>query len=134
MPPPLPQPNRNAYVTALPLPSESTDVEPAATVVLDEEGIVQEATDQVRHLLDLSPQSLIGQNFFPQVHPEDRSRILWTLAETGGRGGQHDPPLLRLKTGLGPWQWFKLDARPAQPNEDGAIVLRLLERGRRRTG
>ena len=133
MPPPLPQPNHNAHITALPLPSDSTDVEPA-TVVLDDEGIVQEVTDRVRHLLDLGPQSLTGQHFFPQVHPDDRPRILWTLAEVGGRGSPHDPPLLRLKTGLGPWHWFKLDARPAQPDEDGAIVLRLLERGNRRAG
>lgn len=133
MPPSLPRPNRNAHITALPLPSASTDVEPA-TVVLDDEGIVQKATDRVRHLLDLGPQSLTGQNFLPRVHPEDRPRILRTLVEIGGRGGQHDPPLLRLKTGVGPWQWFKLDVRPAQPDEGGAIVLRLLERGGRRIG
>jgi len=129
--PPLPQPNQTARITALPLPSDSTDVEPA-TLVLDDEGIVQEATGRIRHLLDLGPQSLTGQNFFPRVHPEDRPRILWTLAEIGSRASPHDPPLLRLKTGLGPWQWFKLDARPARPDEDGAIVLRLLERGNRR--
>lgn len=129
--PPLPSLTKSGPdITALPPPDDSVDDE-KALLVLDDEGIVEKATEFARRLLDLGPQSLTGRSFFRRVHPDDRPRILWKLSEIASQGAQHAPSLLRLKTGLGPWRWFKLAARLPQSDEDGQIVLRLFERGRR---
>lgn len=101
-----------------------------AVVVLDDNGQVQRVSGAARQLLDLGSHKITGEPFFDRVHPDNRNRVLWDLSEMAGRGRQKVTWLLRLKTGLGPWQWFKLIAvnRLTRPNDPG-IFLTLFERG-----
>lgn len=109
--------------------------EEQAVVVLDVKGTIQHITGPARRMLDLGSRTVTGQRFFPRVHPDHLNRVMWDLAEMAVRGRQHATWLLRLKTGLGPWQWFKLEATHRLTRNEGArIILRLFERGRKHGG
>lgn len=101
-----------------------------AVVVVDNDGTVQRVSGAAQQLLHLRSQTLTGEPFFERVHPDNLNRVLWDFAEMAGRGRHRVTWLLRLKTGLGPWQWFKLVAvnRLTRPEKPG-IYLKLFERG-----
>jgi hypothetical protein len=109
--------------------SRGTD-EGQSRIVLDEEGMIQKVSDEASALLDVDPQSLIGERFFNHVHSQERAEVLRDLAEIVVLDKQRATWLLRLKTSPGPWQWFKVEAENQLGGDDpSGIVLRLFERG-----
>lgn len=131
---PAPQKKRPAAVRAS-RPSRSfneTFHEEQAILVLDEDGDIQHISRTARRLLDLGSTTLAGRSFFDRVHPNNLNRVKWDLVQMTIRGKQRVSWLLRLKTGLGPWQWFKLNAvNCLGTNEQNGIVLWIHERGGR---
>lgn len=113
------------------LPSfDETFHENQAILVLDEGGTIQHISRTARRLLTLGAGTITGGSFFERVHPDHLNRVKWDLVQMTIRGKQRVTWLLRLKTGLGPWQWFKLEALNCLgANEQGGIVLWLHERG-----
>jgi PAS domain S-box-containing protein len=104
--------------------------EEQSLIVLDGEGTIRHVSDEARELLDLRPHSLDGDPFSEWVHPNRRSRVRRDLTGMTAREKQRATWLLRLKTGLGPWRWFKVEAENRLGGDDpSGIVLRLLERG-----
>jgi len=104
--------------------------EEQAILVLDEAAEIQHISRVARRLLDLGSTPLDGGSFFERVHPDHLNRVKWDLVQMTIRGKQRVSWLLRLKTGLGPWQWFKVEAENRiGGNDPSGIVLRLLERG-----
>ncbi|MEF8796410.1 MAG: PAS domain-containing protein [Salinivenus sp.] len=104
--------------------------EEQSLIVLDGEGTIRHVSDEARELLDLRPHALNGEPFSECVHPNRRSRVRRDLTGMTAREKQRATWLLRLKTGLGPWQWFKVEAENRLGGDDpSGIVLRLLERG-----
>lgn len=104
--------------------------EEQSLIVLDGEGTIRHVSDEARELLDLRPHALNGEPFSECVHPNRRSRVRRDLTGMTAREKQRATWLLRLKTGLGPWQWFKAEAENRLGGDDpSGIVLRLLERG-----
>ncbi len=103
---------------------------PKAILFLDDEGGIEHVSDRARHILDLRNRSLTGQSFFGSVHPQDLKRVVHDLTEMVLHDKKHATWLLQLKTGLGPWQWFKIEATNQLDHEHRAgIVLQLFERG-----
>lgn len=104
--------------------------EEQAILVLDEAAEIQHISRVARRLLDLGSTPLDGGSFFERVHPDHLNRVKWDLVQMTIRGKQRVSWLLRLKTGLGPWQWFKLQAvNCLSDREQKGIVLWLFERG-----
>lgn len=109
---------------------DETAASPKAIVLLDDEGSIEHVSDRAQHLLDLRSRSLTGQSFFGSVHPQDLKRVVHDLTEMVVRDKKHATWLLQLKTGLGPWQWFKIEATNRLGHKRRAgIVLQLFERG-----
>ena len=104
--------------------------EDQAILVLDEDGDIQHISRTARRLLDLGSSTITGKSFFDRVHPDHLNRVKWDLVQMIIRGKQRVTWLLRLKTGLGPWQWFKLQAVNSlgEAAKEG-IVLWMHERG-----
>jgi PAS domain-containing protein len=109
---------------------DETFHEDQAILVLDEDGDIQHISRTARRLLDLGSSTITGGSFFERVHPDHLNRVKWDLVQMTVRGKQRVTWLLRLKTGLGPWQWFKLDAVNGLGAQDRhGIVLWMHERG-----
>lgn len=101
-----------------------------AKMLLNEDGRIERVSEKACHLLESDVRSLTGQAILRRVHPEAVHRVGHDLAQMMGRQKQRADWLLRLKTGLGPWQWFKVEAKNRLSQSDpGAIVLHLSERG-----
>lgn len=99
-------------------------------ILLDDEGTIRHVSDGARALLDLGSRSLTGEPFFDHVHPRRLKPILHDLTEMTARDKQRATWLLRLKTGLGPWRWFRVEVENRLGRSDRAgFVLRLHERG-----
>lgn len=140
---PFPFNSPNSMIASLPKSPQAVSPTPSfpilgesfherqAIVVLDEDGTVQHISRQARELLSLETGTIAGRSFFGHVHPDHLNRVKWDLVQMVGRGKQTVTWLLRLRTGLGPWQWFKLQAVNylRQKGLDG-IVLWVHERGR----
>lgn len=101
-----------------------------AVILLNEEGAIQQASDGAQRLLDTKAPSLNGQNFFGRVHPQTRTQVVHDLTQMIVGNKQQATWLLQLKTGLGPWQWFKVKASNRLDDESKAyIVLQIFQRG-----
>lgn len=117
-----------------PAPTTASDTDAfedgQAVVILSDDGEVDHISKAARKVLDLRSGPFTGVNFFHRVPPEHAFRIRRLLVELGDEERGTISGLLQLKTGLGPWQWFKVEATPRRryDTEDG-IVLRLFERG-----
>lgn len=104
-------------------------------MLVNENGTIERVSQRACRLLDSDIRSLTGQTFLRRVHPRAARRVRHDLAQMVGREKQRASWLLRLKTGLGPWQWFKVEAEDRlNPGETGGIVLKLFERGCGHTG
>jgi PAS domain-containing protein len=102
-----------------------------AAIALDEQGTIRDTSRKARELLDVDRQAPTGQDFFRLVHPEDRYRVSRKLGSLlTDDNDQRDACLVRLKTGVGPWQWFKMVATNDLDAENpGDLLLRLFQRG-----
>lgn len=103
--------------------------EEQAILVLDEAAQIRYISRVARRLLDLGSTPLDGGSFFDRVHPDHLNRVKWDPVQMTIRGKQRVSWLLRLKTGLGSWRWFKLQAvNCLTDHEQKGIVLCLRER------
>jgi PAS domain-containing protein len=101
-----------------------------ATLVLREDGVIDHVSAGAHRLLDLGSRSLTGHNFFRRIPSDAVARVARTLLDLSARKDGHVTGLLQLKTGLGPWQWFKVEMTPRRRYEDEAgVILRLRARG-----
>ncbi len=76
--------------------------------VLDAEGIVRFSSDSSGKLLGLLPDEFIGQNVFGLIHPEDRTRVAATFAETLAAGGSGRRAEARVRHADGSWRLFEV--------------------------
>lgn len=114
-------------------PSFIDDAE--AALVLSDEGVIDHVSTGARRLLDLGSRPLVGGTVFQWIPHDHVGRVAQALLDLSLRNEGHLTDLLQLKTGLGPWQWFKVEITPRQCHEKKAgVILRLFERGRRRNG
>ena len=105
--------------------------EEQAILVLDETAQIQHISRAARRLLDLGSTPLDSDSFFDRVHPDHLNCVKWDLVQMTIRGKPRVSWLLRLKTNLGPWRWFKLKAvNCLNDHEQKGIVLSLHKRGR----
>lgn len=99
-------------------------------ILVDDKGTIQHVSDGARELLDLGSRSLTGEPFFGRVHPRQLKPVLHDLTEMTARDKQWATRLVRLKTGLGPWRWFRVEVENRLGRSDRAgFVLHLHERG-----
>jgi hypothetical protein len=102
-------------------------------LVLDDDGFIEHVSAEARRVLDLGTRPLPDRNFFARIPRADFGRVARTLHELSDRDDGQATGLLQLQTGLGPWQWFKVEVTPRRRYEEKAgVILRLHERGRRR--
>lgn len=114
-------------------PSFIDDAE--AAFVLNDEGVIDHVSMGARRLLDLGSRPLVGGTVFQWIPHDHVGRVARALLDLGPRNDGHLTDLLQLKTGLGPWQWFKVEMTPRRCHEKKAgVILRLFERGGRRNG
>jgi hypothetical protein len=117
-----------------PAPDPSFLNETDAALVLDDNGFIDYVSAEARLLLDLGTRPLSNRNFFARIPRSDFGRVARTIHELSNRNDGRAIGLLQLQTGLGPWQWFKVEVTPRRRYEEKAgVVLRLHERGRRPT-
>lgn len=103
-----------------------------AVLVLNNDGTIDHVSETARRLLNLGARPVAGHSFFRQIPLDDVGRAARTIRTLSPRESGHATGLLQLKTGLGPWQWFKVEMTPRRQYEDEAgVVLRLYERGGR---
>ena len=101
-----------------------------AALVLREDGVIDHVSKEARHLLELGSYPLAGVSFFQRIPSDTVARVARTLLSISAGDDGRATGLLQLKTGLGPWQWFKVEMTPRRRYEDQAgVVLRLHERG-----
>jgi hypothetical protein len=122
--------NRRPSRTSRLASSRASGTEDGAVIVLDDEATIRALSSRAQRVLDLEAHAVTDQSFFRRVHPDDRNRIAWGLMSIAT---QEDAPprtwLVRLKTGLGPWQWFKIEAAGHPDGDaDNALRLHLYER------
>jgi len=114
-------------------PSFIDDAE--AALVLRDDGIIDHVSTGARRLLDLGSRSIVGGTFFQWIPDDHFGRVARALLDLSPQNDGHVSDLLQLKTGLGPWQWFKVEMTPRRCHEKKAgVILRLFERGGRRNG
>lgn len=106
-----------------------------AALVLRDDGIIDHVSTGARRLLDLGSHSLVGGTVFQWIPHDHVGRMARALLDLSPQNDGRLTDLLQLKTGLGPWQWFKVEITPRRCYEtkDG-VILRLFERGGRRNG
>jgi len=130
----LPAPTDRPSTTAAsrrPQPSGILDSS-EATLILTPDGIIDHVSEKACRLLDLTSRPLRGDNFFHRIPRADYVRVAHILSELSTREDGRTSRLLQLKTGLGPWQWFKVEMTPRRCHDDEAgVILRLFERGHR---
>lgn len=104
-----------------------------AVLILSDDGTIEHVSDAARQLLDLGSRPLAGGSFFHRITPEDSFRVKQVLIEMSTEDKGPVTGLIQLKTGLGPWQWFKVEVTTRlRHDEEAGIVLRLFERGNSR--
>lgn len=74
---------------------------------LDREGTIQEYTDSVQRVLEYSPDTPLSPCFFSHVHGRNLARVMGDLAHMVNQWKQRARWLLRLRTGIGRWQWYR---------------------------
>jgi hypothetical protein len=123
------RPSGRTHTRLLPLFSSLADTD--ATLVLREDGVIDHVSTAARRLLNLGARPLTGESVFRHVPSEAVGRVARALSALSARDDGHATGLLQLKTGLGPWQWFKIEMTPRRPYEDtSGVILRLYQRGR----
>lgn len=104
--------------------------EEKATLILGDDGTIEHISEEARRLLDLGSRPLAGGSFFTRISPQDSFRVKQVLIEMSTEDKSPVTGLIQLKTGLGPWQWFKVEVTTRlQYDEEPGVVLRLYERG-----
>jgi hypothetical protein len=113
-------------VSRSPSPPHDTD----ATLVLREDGVIDHVSAKAHRLLDLGSHTLTGDSFFGRIPSDVAGRVAHTLLDLSARTDGHATGLLQLKTGLGPWQWFKVEMTSRRQFEDEpGVIIRLHQRG-----
>lgn len=106
-----------------------------AVILLNGDGVIERVSDRTCRMLESDDRSLTGQAFLRRVHPRAVHRVRHELDQMMAREKERAGWLLRLKTGLGPWQWFKVEAtNRLSSNGPGDVALHLYERGGGHTG
>ena len=81
-----------------------------AQMILGANGEIKHITKDARDVLGYYPSQRIERSFFQLVHDDHRLRVMWDLAEMVGRHRQHAEWLVRIKTGIGMWTWWRVQA------------------------
>lgn len=98
--------------------AESLDL----VTVLDPDGTISYESPSVRTVLGYDPDERVGQSATDYIHPEDRARVVETLAATDP--GDDEQVEFRIRAADGTWRW--LEARGRNLVEDpivGGVVV-----------
>ena len=93
--------------------------------VLDEEGLVRYQSPSVERYLGYSPEELIGNSAFGQVHPDDRQPMMEAWKRLMGRGGVSS--LVRFRSRHKDGSWRTLESMgtvlPGETSLPGPLVI-----------
>lgn len=102
---------------------------PGALVVIDEQGLVQRATEQCEQLFGLGPGGLVGADLYSLIDPDDATVLRWSIDEQAAgsdvpRRVMLTPPLVRIHTPSGATRLAELWATgPGGGDGEGKSVL-----------
>jgi diguanylate cyclase (GGDEF)-like protein/PAS domain S-box-containing protein len=94
-------------------------------IVTDRDGVIQEMSDSVTHVLGLSAQGLLGRTVTDLVHPDEivTARAEFARALSTGSAG---PSQWRCRDGLGAWRYIEVSmTNLLELPEVAAVVLNL---------
>lgn len=100
-------------------------------MILGTNGELKHVTKAARRLLRYYPSQRLETNFFQLVHNDHRVRVMWEFAEMVGRHRQRATWLVRLKTGIGTWQWCRVQATNQLHQSGWSGVVVTLQRAER---
>jgi two-component system, cell cycle sensor histidine kinase and response regulator CckA len=94
------------------------------TTVFDRTGTIVYESASVERLLGYAPESLVGQNGFTFVHPEDAPHVQAMFEELSAEPGSRRSFMLRLRRGDGVYRVFEANAtnRLDDPAVGGIVV------------
>ena len=73
------------------------------------------------------PQNALNPSFFHLVHPGNPYPVMRDVADMVCYGKEKASWMVRLRTGRGAWQWFKVQAHNLLDGPEAAILLHLRE-------
>lgn len=95
------------------------------TLVLDAEGNVQHLTPAARRMLEYRADQQVAPCFFSHVHGRNLYQVMRDVADMVCYGKSQATWLLRLRTGQGRWQWYKVNVKNELNRPSSAITLTL---------
>ena len=101
-------------------------------IVTDRNGMIQEMTDSVSHVLGVSAQGRIGRKVTDLVHPDERIAAEAELARTLATGSA-GPSEWRCRDGVGAWRYIEASwTNLLELPEVAAVVLNMRDVTERR--
>jgi two-component system cell cycle sensor histidine kinase/response regulator CckA len=91
--------------------------------VIDANGIIRFSSPQLKKILGLRTEDVVGRNIFHFIHPDDVGRTSLEYAETVQKPGEGVPSSLRVRDASGVWIPFEIIANNKlnDPNVQGVI-------------
>jgi diguanylate cyclase (GGDEF)-like protein/PAS domain S-box-containing protein len=94
-------------------------------IVTDRDGVIQEMSDSVNHVLGMSAQARLGRKVMDLVHPDETAAAAADLARTLSTGSA-GPSELRCRDGVGAWRYIEVSwTNLLELPEVAAIVLNM---------
>lgn len=123
-------PIRSPMTRSVPYRVGVTSVVQRAQMVLDANGKIRHVSKEARRLLGYYSGQRLDTCFFQLIHRRHRTRVMWEMAEMAGRNRYQAQWLIQVKTGLGTWQWYRVQAsNQLHQSASPGIVLTLMPCG-----
>lgn len=91
-------------------------------ICVDIEGSITRVTKPARNLLEYGPEKEIDPCFFSHIHGKNLYQVMRDVADMVCYGKRQANWLLRVRTGLGRWRWYRMRAEN-RLNEDRQCIL-----------
>ena len=100
--------------------SNATDI----ITILDADGVVQDQSPSIEHLLGYDPEGLLGRNGFELVHPEDRAATRAAFSRTLADPVAVPTVEFRVRHAGGEWRWLAATGANllADPDVAGVVI------------
>lgn len=111
-----------------PQPSLSEVSPDVPLLILDENGTIENLTQEARQVFEHSPDEPIERNFFSHIHGQNLQRVMRDVARMVSDRKKRAQWLLRIRTGNRRWRWCRALAENHlhQPEESIRVLLRPL--------
>jgi PAS domain S-box-containing protein len=92
--------------------------------IQDADGVIQYISDSVERILGIDPESLLGQNVFEFIHPDDRNRVLERFSELQARESMTDITVrYRCQDASDEWRWLEAVFTDARDSPLEGVVV-----------